>query len=126
MSTQISMQIGFRLRHLRENNDMTQADLAKRISVTPKAISFYENGEREPSFEVLLQFADIFCVTTDYLLKGEANANVTSLPSVSNEEYDIISQYRRLNRDDKELIQTILRLRANPKMEEMAIAMNAR
>ncbi|ERT60788.1 LexA family protein [Megasphaera vaginalis (ex Srinivasan et al. 2021)] len=59
---------GKRLKKLREENGFTQKDLADKLKLTPKAISFYELESREPSGDALVNMAKIFGVTTDYLL----------------------------------------------------------
>ena len=63
------------LKQLRELHNMTQKELADKIKVTPKAISFYELNQREPSNELLLSFSKIFNVSTDYLLGNTSNNN---------------------------------------------------
>ena len=59
---------GNKLRQLRTEAGMTQTDLAKRLNITKSVVSYYELSERTPSPDVLIQLADIFHVTTDYLL----------------------------------------------------------
>lgn len=59
---------GKRLKILREEKGLTQKDLAEKLSLTPKAISFYELGSREPSGDALIRMAHILGTTTDYLL----------------------------------------------------------
>ena len=56
---------GKRLKALREENGLTQKDLADKLSLTPKAISFYELGAREPSGEALINMAKILETSTD-------------------------------------------------------------
>lgn len=60
-----------RLKVLRKEKQLTQKDLADILEVSPKAISFYELGERQPSNEMLLKLAKYFNVSTDYLLGNE-------------------------------------------------------
>lgn len=60
--------IGLRLKSLRENKGFTQKELAELVQITPKAISFYELEQRDPSNDLLVKFAEIFEVSTDYLL----------------------------------------------------------
>ncbi len=48
------------IKRLRQSSGMTQAEVAKRIGVTPSAYAMYERGEREPSIETLNKLADIF------------------------------------------------------------------
>ena len=57
-----------RLRELREAREMTQREIADLLGLTPKAIGFYEQGQREPAQEALLKLSDIFDVSVDYLL----------------------------------------------------------
>lgn len=63
---------GNRLVRLRKEFGLTQKDLADRLNVTAKAISFYELEQREPAESILIQLAEIFNVSTDYLL-GRTN-----------------------------------------------------
>lgn len=64
--------IGSRIRFLREQSDLTQAELADTIGVTASAIGLYENDKREPSLKVLNKFADYFNSSADYLLGRDA------------------------------------------------------
>lgn len=57
-----------RIKLLRLNNNLTQKDLASKLGLTPKMISFYELGDRVPPPDMLEKLADIFHVSTDYLL----------------------------------------------------------
>jgi transcriptional regulator with XRE-family HTH domain len=62
-------QFSAKLRHLRRQHGMTQDDLAREISHWTQAhISLLEVGGSEPSIDLLLQLADLFQVSTDYLL----------------------------------------------------------
>lgn len=56
------------LKQLRLQNNMTQAQLARKLDLTKSVISAYETGIRMPSYETLISIAKIFKVTTDYLL----------------------------------------------------------
>ena len=57
-----------RLKELRDEHGLTQAELGRLLNISPSAIGMYEQGRREPSIEALIKIADYFCVTTDYLL----------------------------------------------------------
>ena len=59
-----------RLKQLRLEKHLTQAQVAERIGVTPSMVSSYETDIRLPSFEVMLRIADLFGVTVDYLLSS--------------------------------------------------------
>lgn len=57
-----------RLKQLRKDKRLTQAQVAQRIGVTAFMVSSYETDIRLPSYEVLIRLADVFGVTVDYLL----------------------------------------------------------
>ena len=76
--------IGKRLKNLRIENDMTQATLAKRLNLTKSVIS-YENDLRLPSYDVLIQIAKLFRVSTDYLLGLESPSGI-DLSGLTEEE----------------------------------------
>lgn len=62
------------LRTLRTNHSLSQSDLAARLGISKSAVSMYEQGRREPDFNVLRKIADIFHVEIDYLL-GRSGAS---------------------------------------------------
>lgn len=53
---------------LRERVDMKQAELARRLSIDKSAMSKIESGTRKVSSDELKKIAEIFDVSTDYLL----------------------------------------------------------
>lgn len=57
-----------RLKQLRKDKHMTQAQVGERIGVTASMVSSYETDIRLPSYEVIVRIADLFGVTVDYLL----------------------------------------------------------
>ncbi|MDE7070405.1 MAG: helix-turn-helix domain-containing protein [Clostridia bacterium] len=61
-----------RLKELRTENGLTQAQLAKATKISTTAISYWENGERIPNAKAVVILARFFEVTTDYLL-GESD-----------------------------------------------------
>lgn len=61
-------ELGKRLKELRIKNGFTQTQLAERLGISKAVISSYEVASRYPSYEVLIKFATIYGVTTDYLL----------------------------------------------------------
>lgn len=77
--------IGKTLKNLRTANNMTQASLAQKLNLTKSVISAYENDLRLPSYDVLIQIAKTFHVTTDYLL-GLDSPGGLDLSGLSEEE----------------------------------------
>lgn len=56
---------------LRLLNNMTQMELAEKLNYSDKTISKWERGESSPDIAVLVQIADLFGVTMDYLVSEE-------------------------------------------------------
>ena len=57
-----------RLKDIREDNDLNQTELARRIKSTQKTISNWEKGYSEPNIEMIKELCKFFGVTSDYLL----------------------------------------------------------
>ena len=60
--------LGARIKELRKEFGLSQVDLASRLEVTKQTISNWENGNIQPSVDMLVGLANVFNVTTDYLL----------------------------------------------------------
>ncbi len=62
------MTIGEKIATLRKQNNFTQEDLADKLSVTPQAVSKWENDITSPDISLLPIIANLFHITTDELL----------------------------------------------------------
>jgi len=60
--------LGDRLRASREAKGWTQVYVAKIIDITSQALSNYERSDRDPDTPLLKQLAELYEVSTDYLL----------------------------------------------------------
>lgn len=58
-----------RLRELRIQSGLTQNDIATKLGVSGQTILNWENGIYEPKINQLIQLADLFNVTVDYLIE---------------------------------------------------------
>ncbi|MDY2842170.1 MAG: helix-turn-helix transcriptional regulator [Candidatus Borkfalkiaceae bacterium] len=56
------------LNYLRTEKSMSRKSLANELNVSVRLVSYWENGKRECSFDTLIKIADIFSVSTDFLL----------------------------------------------------------
>ena len=63
-----SESFGVILKTLRRAAGLTQTELAKRLNISRSSVSNYENGEREPSIDILKVISAYFSVPVDYLL----------------------------------------------------------
>ena len=65
------------LKGLRIKSGLTQQEMADKLNISRSSIGMYENGEREPSFELLEIIADYLNVDMNYLLgKKESSENI--------------------------------------------------
>ena len=62
-----------RLRDLREDNDLTQKQMARYLNCSQVCYSRYELGQRDIPTDVLIKLADFYGVYIDYLLKQTDN-----------------------------------------------------
>ena len=65
-----------RIKHLREQKDMTQAELAKQLGITRSSVNAWEMGISVPSTQYIVELAAVFKVSTDYLLGVDGTASV--------------------------------------------------
>lgn len=86
-----------KLIELRKANGLTQDELASKMSISRSAICNYEKGIREPSFETLEEFADIFNVSIAELIdESQISRMLMYQKSLAN----LIEKMARLDRDD--------------------------
>lgn len=59
------------LKTIRKERNLNQLKVAMDLNITREALSYYENGKREPSLSMLLKMSDYFNVSINYLITGE-------------------------------------------------------
>lgn len=84
---------GKKLAHQRKLMGLSQEQLAKRLNVSMSSVAMYETNKRQPDNETIINMANLFGVTTDYLLDHDDTS--TSLSNAT---------------EDKELNQKILQM----------------
>ncbi len=57
-----------RIRDLREDNDLTQKEVADYLHIKQNTYSQYENGQRQIPIECLIALAKFYNTSTDYIL----------------------------------------------------------
>lgn len=72
------MDFGQQIKQLRQDNQLTQEDLAKSLNVTRQAVSNWENNRNLPDLEMLLLISNLYDLSLDQLLnKPEQLNNIT-------------------------------------------------
>lgn len=83
--------IANRIKKLREAAGMTQAELAKRLGITRSGVNAWEMGITTPSTQYIVELAELFKVSADYLLgtQGKQCVDVTGL---SEEDVELLQR----------------------------------
>lgn len=58
-----------RIKDLREDHDYTQQQVADAIGITQRKYSYLETGTQQLTAELLVELANFYCVSIDYLLR---------------------------------------------------------
>jgi len=94
-----------RLKDLRNERGYTQEELAKLLNTSRSTIGMYEQGKREPNFEMQEAIADLFNVNMDYLLKRD----------IDKEEMILIERYRAASPETRKQILMYMQFLASQK-----------
>jgi len=67
--------IGKFIKQIRQDNNLTQKDLADKLGVTYQAVSKWENGKNVPDIATLKEISELFDMNIDEILDGEKKTN---------------------------------------------------
>ena len=81
--------IADRIKKLREENNMTQTILAKKLGITRSSVNAWEMGISVPSTQYIIELANIFDVSTDYLL-GVNNTVSLSVEGLTDKDIELV------------------------------------
>ena len=89
-----------RIKQLRTSNNMTQADLAKKLNITRSSVNAWEMGISIPSTTYIVELSQLFKVSTDYLL-GLSNNITLDVSMLNNREvqmlYELVLYFKELH-----------------------------
>ena len=103
------------IKDIRLRKGLTQADVAAALGVSSVVYSRYETGKRQPSIDMLIQMADIFGVTVDFLL-GRQDIEDSAL---SDYELQLLIASRKADeRAKQDALNMLLAHAANTKTED--------
>lgn len=99
-----------RIKELRLEHELTQKELATALNITQDSISLWETSKRIPDTCYVIQLADFFGVTTDYLLGREDDFGVVKRESPADKDSEeLLSLYRELTPSTQEAIKETIR-----------------
>lgn len=90
-----------KMRCLREHYGLTQTQLAERLGVTKSAVNAWETGTNSPSLTYIIKLAQIYGVSTDYLLgvNERLTVDITNLDELQKQAVTLM--IRLFKRDNK-------------------------
>lgn len=70
-----------RIKELRKSLGINQVEFGNRLNVTKQCVSNWENGNIQPSIDMLIKICSVFHVSSDYLLgiKNDCSLDVSGL-----------------------------------------------
>lgn len=75
------MTLGEKITALRSQHKMSQGDLAEKLNVSRQSVSKWETNASIPELDKLLLLSDLFGITLDALVKGDAVPEPESIPA---------------------------------------------
>ena len=95
-----------RIKYLREQNGLSQKELAKLLGITRSSVNAWEMGISVPSTRYIVELAEMFKVSTDYLL-GIDHETMVSVEGLTEKDiqvvYALISHLRDREPDNTSL-----------------------
>ena len=93
-----------RLRDLREDNDYTQADIAKILNITRPQYNLYELGDRKIPIDKLEALANFYNVSIDYIMERTNYKKVVQSDEMSSRNTRLTEYYNRLSLEDQDYV----------------------
>lgn len=88
-----------RLKEIRQKKQLTQNSLSNMLNISQGAYANWENGKREPNFELLLELAKILNVSTDYLLGIENNTPTSQKDELERRTFEIYDKIEEFHNE---------------------------
>ncbi len=99
------------LKKLREENNLSQTELARKLHVSQQVIAKYETSDTLPSSNMMIRIADFFNVSIDYLVDRteiETRIDVIQESSLSRCEDYILREFRKYDDKQKHAIMHVM------------------
>lgn len=97
-----------KLQALREAHGWSKTYVSKQLNLKLQRYSNYEYGTREPDFEILSEIADLYGVSTDYLLGNEKNNEIKKV-DLTNDDVIFTYEGRQIPKEDLAIIKRLMR-----------------
>ena len=97
-----------RLKELRQERGLSQAELAKAIDTAQPNIARWENGFNDPSSTQLVKLADYLNCTTDFLLGREDDFGIPETASREVKKAGFYRLFEKLSTDEQKTVETLM------------------
>ena len=100
-----------RIAQLRKEKHLNQVGLAMKLNISQYMVSSYETGRHQPTIDILIELADFFNVSIDYLAgKSDVRYSADSLlrSNLTEKEMELLNLFRELPNDKREQAMGIL------------------
>lgn len=101
------MTIGDRIKTLRKEQKLTQADLSAQVGLTYIQIGRYEQQKSKPSSDVVRRLADVLGTTADFLMNGDSQT-VAAGKLIDRDLLDLFAAVEKLDTSDQTMIKTFI------------------
>ena len=98
--------IGDRIKELRIRNNLTQIDLARKLQLSRSAVNAWEMGISVPSTQYIVELANLFKTSADYLLEIESEETV-NISCLEPDEKELIARLLQYFSETKVLLALI-------------------
>lgn len=95
MTNDINQELAHRISYLQENTHLNQSEVADKLQIERTAFSKIKNGTRKVSAEELNKLADIYGVTTDYLLGRKVDLGDVPVAAHIDDEEELTEEERQ-------------------------------
>ena len=92
------------LKQLRTSKKMLQKDVASLLGIDRTTYAKYESGASEPNHETLLKLAEIFGVSTDYILGRDEKKPTVQDDGLTEGERALMKQFRQLTPEQQDMV----------------------
>lgn len=113
--------LGLKLKALRRTQNLQSSEIAKMLKIAKSTYSGYENDKSKPNYRILIELANFYSVSVDYLL-GKSNDQQPYVPGNATDEVIKVEKVKEKNIFGKRL--RILRTEKCITQAELGVVLN--
>jgi len=105
------MNLSEKILKLRKSKGMSQDELGEKLSVSRQSVSKWESGQVTPELDKIIKIANIFDVTTDYLLMpSETDELLLKTSVLEREQKKIMNQQEKMKNRQFSIVSSVISL----------------